>query len=113
LDKQEVFAIHHRLAVLVRCLTDLDLPAMAGPLGVVGLAPDRHPGADRVAGKDRCRKAQPFVAVGHGARIDLGRRQTDADGEGHGAVRDALAEGLGAAELGIHVVGEEIPEWPA
>ena len=38
-------------------------------------------------------KAQPLIAIGEGQRVDLAGGEPDADGKGHGAMRDALAEG--------------------
>src|SRR6185312_855047 len=61
------------------------------------------------ADEHRLREAQPLIAIGEGEGINFPRRQADADGEGHRAMRDPLAERARPHRLRIHVVREEVP----
>ena len=63
---------------------------------------------NRVADEYRLGKAKAIIAIGERGGIDLAGGEADADGEGHGAVGDAAAEGRGAGEFFIHVMREEI-----
>ncbi len=60
----------------------------------------------------RLDEPQPVIAIGKRDRIDQRRRQPDADGKNHRAMRDALAARQGLGELRIHVVREEIARMP-
>ena len=99
-----MFAIHHGLAVLVFRFGDFDNSPEFRALRVVGFAADCDGGPYRVASMDRVRKPKPLVTVCECAGIDLRGRQSDANSERHGAVRNGLLEWLCCAEFLIDVM---------
>ena len=107
-----MFAIHHGLAVLVFRFGDFYDPPVVRALRVVRFAADCDGGPYRVARMDRVRKPEPLVAVSECAGIDLRGRQSDANSERHGAVRDGFLEWLGCAEFLIDVMRIIVSRMP-
>lgn len=96
------------LTLLVDDLRALDHAAETRTLRIILLARDRHAGVDRIPDEDGLDKAHAIITVGKCNGIDDARCQPDADRENHGAMGDALAEGLCLHEFRIHVMWEEI-----
>lgn len=111
-NQKEVVADEDGFSVLVFHSQPLVDDAMSGAF-VVPLFDNFDVAGDGVADKDRLDEAQTVVAVGHGAGVDIGGSHADPDAEDEGTVGDSLAEGLGGAPLGVHVVGVEIASLSA
>ena len=64
---------------------------------------------DGVAYKYGFYESKFVVAIAESHWIDGGRRQPNANGKNHGAVRNALPKGLRLHELRVHVMREKVP----
>ena len=107
-----MIAREHRFIPLIQDFDLLGHFAKVGALGIIFFIRDRDLRPNRVADENGFGKTKAFVPIGKRCGIDDGCSQADANGEGHRAVGDALAEGCGLGELGIKMMREEIAAVP-
>src|ERR1700722_4728375 len=112
LRQQNVLAIENDFIPLVQHFTGLHNATQTFALRILLLFLDGDTSAQRVSDENRLGETQLVITVGEGGWIDLARREPDADGEGHGAVSDALAKSGPAGKLRVDVMREVISRVP-
>jgi hypothetical protein len=95
-------------AALVEDFEGFDDDAVCGPLRIFAQLFDRDADMDGVVEEDGLDEAETIVAIAHGAGIDGSGCHADCDAEDQSSMGHALAEGLGAAPLGVHVMRIEV-----
>jgi len=107
-SQQNVLAIQDYFITLVEHFAGLYDAPQPFPLRVVLLVFDRDASAQRVSDEDRFRKPQFVISIRESNRIDVTRGKSDANGKGHGAVRDPLPKRCSPGELRVNVMWEVV-----
>jgi len=106
--EQKMLGDEDGFIALVDYVESFDDDTVRGALGVFAELFDGDVDANGVVEEHGFHETEAVVAVTHGAGIDGASGHADGYAEDEGAVGDALAEGLGLAPLGIHVMRVEV-----
>lgn len=107
-----MLATQNGFPVLIHNQRRLDYSAVFLAFWVWVFVLDLHFGVDGVTYVNRPEKTKLVVTEAEGNGIYNRRGQSDTDGKNHRTVGNTLAECLGFAPLGVHVVRKEVTTVP-